>query len=75
MAGVSGTVPRYAHPYPVGVSDTRLDEYDQLEWWDVARRLHPTMTWEQFQRDWEAFQCLKRTTSGRHGWSGGSSIA
>jgi len=45
------------------VPDTRLDEYDQLEWWDVARRLHPTMTWEEFARDWEEFQCLK----GAHG--------
>ena len=58
-----GAATRYAHPYPVEVSDTRLDEYDQIEWWDVARRLHPTMTWEQFQRDWEEFQCLK----GAHG--------
>jgi len=43
----------------IGVPDTRLDEYDQLEWWDVARRLHPTMTWEQFQRDWDEFQRMK----------------
>ena len=37
------------------MSDTRLDEYDQLEWWDVARRLHPAMTWEEFERDWDEF--------------------
>jgi hypothetical protein len=30
-----------------------------LEWWDVARRLHPTMTWEQFARDWDEFQRMK----------------
>jgi len=42
------------------VPDTRLDEYDQLEWWDVARRLHPTMTWEQFERDWDEFVRTKR---------------
>jgi hypothetical protein len=41
------------------VNDTRLDEYDQIEWWDVCRRLHPTMTWEQFEADWEEFQRLK----------------
>jgi hypothetical protein len=40
---------------PHAPSDTRLDEYDQIEWWDVARRLHPAMTWEQFQADWDEF--------------------
>ena len=44
---------------PHAPSDTRLNEYDQLEWWDVARRLHPAMTWEEFQRDWDEFQRMK----------------
>jgi len=30
---------------------TRLDEFDQAEWWDVARRLHPDMSWEQFEAE------------------------
>jgi len=38
---------------------TRLDELDRLEWWDVARRLNPHITWEQFLRQWDEFQRLK----------------
>ena len=53
---------RHAHPYLVGVSDTRLDEYDQIEWWDVARRLHPAMTWEEFERDWDEFVTSRETS-------------
>lgn len=34
---------------------TRLDEFDMIEWWDVARRVHPDMSWEQFERDWAEF--------------------
>jgi hypothetical protein len=38
-----------------------LDEYDQLEWWDVARRINPDLTWEQFELDWDEFVRLKQT--------------
>jgi hypothetical protein len=39
--------------------DTRLDECDQLEWWDVARLINPAMAWEDFVRDWDEFQRMK----------------
>jgi hypothetical protein len=29
---------------------TRLDELDRLEWWDVARRVNPRITWAEFLR-------------------------
>jgi len=31
-------------------------ELDKLEWWKVARRIHPSLTWEQFDTQWAAFQ-------------------
>ena len=46
-----------AEPQPL--SDARLDEFDHLEWWDVARRIDPAMTWERFERDWDEFVRLK----------------
>ena len=39
--------------------DARLDEFDQLEWWDVARKIDPEMTWERFERDWDEFVRMK----------------
>lgn len=33
---------------------------DQLEWWDVCRRVKPHLTWEDFEELWEEFQELKR---------------
>jgi hypothetical protein len=38
---------------------TRLDEFDMVEWWDVARRLDPTMSWEEFEADWQEFARLQ----------------
>jgi len=38
---------------------TRLDELDKIEWWDVARRLCPAITWEQFELQWIEFQRWK----------------
>lgn len=38
---------------------TRLDEFDQAEWWDVARRVHPDMSWEEFEADWQEFVQLR----------------
>ena len=37
----------------------RLDEYDQSEWWDVARRLRPDITRKQFEQDWTEFLHMK----------------
>lgn len=47
-----------------GVSDTgrgnaRLNEYDKLEWRDVARRLRPKWTDEEFDTAWAEFATLK----------------
>jgi hypothetical protein len=48
---------------------TRLDEYDQLEWWDVARRINPDLTWEQFDADWQEFTAVvARVSTARRGW-------
>ena len=38
---------------------TRLDELDRLEWWDVARRVNPGITWAEFLHQWAEFQRLK----------------
>jgi hypothetical protein len=38
---------------------TRLDELDLLEWWDVARRVNPRITWAEFLHQWHEFQRLK----------------
>ena len=37
----------------------RLDEFDRLEWWDVARRVNPRITWGEFLHQWDEFQRLK----------------
>lgn len=51
---------------------TRLDEFDMAEWWDVARRLNPRMTWEQFEQDWQEFVLLQmhnaRANDGKQEW-------
>jgi hypothetical protein len=36
-----------------------LDELDRLEWWDVARRVNPRITWAEFLHQWAEFQRLK----------------
>lgn len=41
------------------MSDARLDELDREEFWDIARRLNPDLSREQYDRDWEEFQALK----------------
>lgn len=39
--------------------DSRLDELNREEWWEVAKRIDPNMTREQFDADWEEFCRLK----------------
>jgi hypothetical protein len=39
-----------------------LNEYDQVEWWDVGRRLNPDLTWEHFEADWDEFVRMKQAT-------------
>ena len=36
-----------------------LHELDRLEWWDVARRINPRITWAEFLHQWHEFQRLK----------------
>lgn len=39
---------------------TRLDEFDETEWRDVARLLRPDWTDEDCAREWAAFQEAKK---------------
>jgi hypothetical protein len=32
-----------------------LHEFDQIEWWGVARRINPSLTWEEFCQQWQEF--------------------
>lgn len=38
----------------------RLDEYDKMEWRDVARRLRHDWTEADFEREWMKFVAWKR---------------
>lgn len=40
-----------------------MKELNKEEWWDVARILKPTLTWEQFEELWEEFQRRKEEGS------------
>ena len=40
---------------------TRLNEFDKDEWRDVARRLRPDWSGEQFDRAWNEFLELKKS--------------
>lgn len=33
----------------------------KFEMWDVARKLKPSITWEEFEKMWEGFLELKRS--------------
>jgi hypothetical protein len=41
-------------------SPARLDEFDKEEWWDVARRVRPDLTREEYEAMWTEFAELKR---------------
>ncbi len=41
------------------MSESRLDQFDKDEWFDVCRELKPQMTREEFEIKWETFQQLK----------------
>lgn len=43
----------------------RLDEFDYLEWLDVARKLLPGLTEEKYQEKWEDFQRAKEAAMRR----------
>ena len=38
----------------------KLLELDKIEWFDVARRLRPELTEEQYNAMWDEFQSAKR---------------
>lgn len=38
---------------------TRLNEYDRIEWFDVARRLRPDLGEAEFERMWADFCRMK----------------
>jgi hypothetical protein len=46
-------------PCPSTRSMTRLDEYDEDEWWDVCRRLRPDLDRETFETMWTKFAAWK----------------
>lgn len=39
--------------------DNKLDEYDAVEWYYVAKHLQPGLTLVEFQQRWEQFQLFK----------------
>jgi hypothetical protein len=41
------------------MADNTLMALDRLEWWDVARRINPCITWAEFLRQWDEFLRLK----------------
>jgi hypothetical protein len=41
--------------------ECRLDEYDRVEWLDVARKLVPGITEAVFETMWEEFVDIKRS--------------
>lgn len=38
---------------------TRLDEFDKVEWFDIARKLKPGLTEKEYNEMWDEFQQLK----------------
>lgn len=38
----------------------KLDEFDKVEWFDVAKQFLPELTQEKFNVVWDEFQELKR---------------
>lgn len=41
------------------MSEPRLDQFDQDEWFDLCRSLRPGITREQFEEVWERFEVEK----------------
>lgn len=44
--------------------DTKLNEYDKEEWWDVMHHACPELSREAYDLYWEAFQKLKQEDRG-----------
>lgn len=41
------------------MTETRLNEYDREEMWDLCRAMSPEKTREEFEADWQEFMRLK----------------
>lgn len=39
--------------------DTRLDEFDKDEWYEVYKQFKPQASQEEYDRDWDEFQKRK----------------
>lgn len=39
---------------------SRLDEFDKVEWFDVAKKLKPGLTRSEYDQMWERFIEMKR---------------
>lgn len=39
--------------------EARLHEFDKEEWWDVARKVRPTLTRAEYERQWAEFVANK----------------
>lgn len=39
--------------------NTRLDEYDKVEWYDVMRKVKPELTWDEYCVVWNDFVQFK----------------
>lgn len=49
--------------------DVRLNEVNEIEAWDAAKRDRPELTWEEFEQAWTRFQdqkALRRTQLKQH---------
>ena len=42
-------------------SETRLDEFDKAEWFDVTKRVRPSLSQSEFDELWAKFQRAKQT--------------
>lgn len=45
--------------------EVRLDEFDEVEWFDICRKIKPDLTQEEFDAMWDSFQ--ERKAAGQIG--------
>jgi hypothetical protein len=41
------------------LDNSKLNEYDKQEWFDICKHIKPELTWEEFGPMWEEFQLRK----------------
>lgn len=49
------------------MTEARLDEFDKVEWFDVARRLKPGLTDDEYEEMWNEFLRVKNAHQQRLG--------